>query len=582
MVSHVHRFPLKSILIAFTTADYHFEFPVDQYDDVAQVSMFLGIVCSVIMGVSCQFGDLVMGILSIVLRLAFQRQGATSFVGTQIINVIPQTIDTVLSKFNLDGQCTVYAVCPTCHCTYEPKFNLGSNIAVYPPRCSNKPNPDSDTCDEPLLQATPHNHPATTKPIKTFVYHHFHDYLAGLLSCQDIEELMDRSCDNLMSSMKDGPPSLVQDAFQAEFLREFEGPVEGRLFVDRGNEGRYVFALNVDFFDAEGLTQRGARTSCGIISCACLNLPLDIRYKPENMYLSIIPGPREPKLTELNHYIRPLVNDFVISWERGVHFSKTATHASGRDIRSAIGPVVCDLPGARKVSQAAGISSHFYCTVCNCYHLTTLGHIDFDAADWTPKDATELHHHAEQWKNAPTAKDREKAFKLNGIWWSELWRLPYWNPPRQLVVDSMHCLLEGLAQFHFCEVLNLTTASANDKPDVEPAFHYPFRLPEEHEAASMSEKELKQILGIHAFLISPIDVDELCIEESLSLLTDKLLRSNLGPLSFVARNVGAVPATGQSVNNQLGGSTPPGRITKVRWANALVDWVGCVFTPHLI
>ena len=65
------------------------------------------------------------------------------------------------------------------------------------------------------------------KPIKTFVYHHFHDYLAGLLSRQDIEELMDCSCNNLMSSMKDGPPSLVRDAFQAEFLRDFEGPMEG-------------------------------------------------------------------------------------------------------------------------------------------------------------------------------------------------------------------------------------------------------------------------------------------------------------------------------------------------------------------
>ncbi|KAF8219447.1 hypothetical protein L208DRAFT_1339989, partial [Tricholoma matsutake] len=120
VVSYVHRIPLKSVLIAFTTADHHFEFPVDQYDDVAQVSMFWGIVCSVIMGVSCRFGDLVMGILSIVLQLVFKRQGAASFAGVRIINGIPRTIDMVLSKFNLNGQCTVYAICPMCHCTYEP------------------------------------------------------------------------------------------------------------------------------------------------------------------------------------------------------------------------------------------------------------------------------------------------------------------------------------------------------------------------------------------------------------------------------------------------------------------------------
>jgi hypothetical protein len=121
-------FLLRSLLIAFNDSDQHFEFPIDQYDDMAQVSIFLGIVCSVIMGVSHRFGDLIMGILSIVLQLAFQSQGATSSARAQVINQILRTIDTVLSKFNLNGKSTVYAVCPTCHCTYEPKFKLGSDI----------------------------------------------------------------------------------------------------------------------------------------------------------------------------------------------------------------------------------------------------------------------------------------------------------------------------------------------------------------------------------------------------------------------------------------------------------------------
>jgi hypothetical protein len=270
-----------------------------------------------------------------------------------------------------------------------------------------------------------------------------------------------------------------------------------------------------------------------------LDLPLDIQYKPENMYLCIIPGPCKPKLTELNHHIWPLVDDFVISWKCGVHFSKTATHPPGRDTHSTIALVICDLPGAQKVSQAASISSHFYYTGCNCYHLTTLGCTYFDAPNWTPKDTAKLCRLAKEWKNALTAKNQEKAFKLNRIWWLELWQLPYWDPPQQLVVDSMHCLLEGLTQFHFCEVLNLTTASASDKPDVAPAFSYPFCFPDSHEIASISEKELKQISGIQVLLTSLIDDGDIAIEESLLLLADKLQRSNLGPLSFVACSVGA-------------------------------------------
>ena len=120
---------------------------------------------------------------------------------------------------------------------------------------------------------------------------------------------MDKSCDNLVESMKQPAPSFMGNVFEAEFLRTSEGPKLGTLFVDRQGGGGYAFSLNVDFFALEGMRIRGATTSAGIISLACLNLPLDVRYKPENMYLSIIPGPKEPHLTEVNHYIRPLMDD---------------------------------------------------------------------------------------------------------------------------------------------------------------------------------------------------------------------------------------------------------------------------------
>ena len=89
--------------------------------------------------------------------------------------------------------------------------------------------------------------------------------------------------------------------------------------MDRGNEGHYTFSLHIDFFNPQGMTMWGASTSSGIISMACLSLPLDVRYKPENMYLaSIIPGPKQPLLENLNHYICPLIAQLVISWKQGV------------------------------------------------------------------------------------------------------------------------------------------------------------------------------------------------------------------------------------------------------------------------
>ena len=74
--------------------------------------------------------------------------------------------------------------------------------------------------------------------------------------------------------------------------------------------------FHVDFFNSEGMTIYRATTSSGIIAAACLNLPLEICYKAENMYLvGVIPGPKEPHLMELNHYIRPVVDQLSDSWK---------------------------------------------------------------------------------------------------------------------------------------------------------------------------------------------------------------------------------------------------------------------------
>jgi len=287
--------------------------------------------------------------------------------------------------------------------------------------------------------------------MKPFVVYDFHDYLSSLLAQKDLEDMMDQFCDDLMASIKrnEPPPKYMSDVFHREFIQKLEGPTSRQLFIDRpGKEGHYLFALNVDFFNSEGITTRSASTSNGIISAACLNLPLDIRYKPENTYLAgVIPGPKEPHLTELNHYMRPVVDQLSASWERGVRFIHTANHHDGRDTHSVVANAVCDLPAARKVNQSANHSSHFYCSHCDCFHKSTCGQTDFES--WHLQDCRVLHTHAEIWKNAATRKEQENIFTMHGIHWSELWHLPYWDPPRMLVVDSMHCLLEGLAQFHF-------------------------------------------------------------------------------------------------------------------------------------
>lgn len=249
--------------------------------------------------------------ITINLRYAFMYLSGTCNPREEaIVNQVPATIETVLSKFNLEGKKTVLAACPDCHFTYYPSFQADSATPSYPTTCSHHPYPDAEVCGAQSIEIICTNGITTTCPLVPYHVYDFHDYLASLVSRKHIKTLADERCDNLMATVNAGtpPPSYVTDAFEVEFIRQSEGTEAGKLFVDRpGTEGHYLFAFNVDFFNSEGMRTRGARTSSGIIAAACLNLPLDIHYKPENMYLaSVIPGPKEPRLTELNHYLKPV------------------------------------------------------------------------------------------------------------------------------------------------------------------------------------------------------------------------------------------------------------------------------------
>ncbi|KAJ3495364.1 hypothetical protein NLJ89_g10637 [Agrocybe chaxingu] len=341
------------------------------------------------------------------------------------------------------------------------------------------------------------------------------------------------------------PPAFITSVFDADFIRNFKGP-GGTLFVDRPqNEGRYLFAFNVDFFSSECQTVRGASASSGIISAVCLNLPESIRYKKENMYIAgIISGLDEPHLTQLNHYMRPIVDDLLVSYKKGVHYSCTANHPTGKTTRSALSISVNDLPAARKVN--------------------------IEDTDWLPKNPALQRQKAEHWRNAESSSAQEKLFSENGLRWSELWRLPYWDPANMLVVDPMHCLLEGLAQYHFHEVLKLTETAANAKVDIPDAFEYAFPLPTDLDAEKykFGANDLKHIPQIQKLLISPIESTDGSVEPNFAQLQRGLEYKNWTALRFVSDTVRAQP-----LDTQRRKPTPPDHVfSKAQYVAALVLW----------
>jgi hypothetical protein len=170
--------------------------------------------------------------------------------------------------------------------------------------------------------------------------------------------------------------------------------------------------------------------------------------------VGIIPGPHEAPLTTLNHYLTPLVDDFLNFWHPGVRFSHTDGYKHGRLVRCAIVCIVCDLPAARKTSGFGPSSHSHFCAICHCTRQSH-GYGDIDYHLWRRRTKEECLASAKTFNEAETKSEQDAAFASSGVKWSELLRLPYFDPTRFVVIDAMHNLFLGLINEHFQNILGI-------------------------------------------------------------------------------------------------------------------------------
>jgi hypothetical protein len=273
---------------------------------------------------------------------------------------IPMVMKTVLSRFEsiLDDKVTIYATCPSCSCLYAPSDKIANT--GYVAKCENTRTQSSSTCNADLLEKK--------RPIRPFVLPCFYQYISKLLSNKEIETYLDKACEVGLDAARGSLPDPIVHPFQASFVRNLKGPDQEHLFIDGGSnrEARLIFGLNVDWFNFFRSTNRGVTTSTGVLILSCLNLPLHLRDKPEYMFVAVIPGPHSPPADEINHFLRPVIDAIRCSYYRGLQFNRTANFPHGRIVRCTIGPIVCDLPAARKI---AGIASYNtvqkFCSRCS-------------------------------------------------------------------------------------------------------------------------------------------------------------------------------------------------------------------------
>jgi hypothetical protein len=299
------------------------------------------------------------------------------------------------------------------------------------------------------------NGKAVYSPIKTYLHQDFRLWLARFLCRPDIEAFIQAS---------QRPPDIaddggVMDVLGSRAIRDFRGP-DNTLFL-RPVDGQYrlLFALSVDGFNP--LTNKVAkqvRTSTGIY-LICLNLPLAVRQQPHNMYLvGVVPGPNKPKEGELNHYLDLVVEDFKPFWNSGVVYTSTALHRNAMLCHAAIVSIICDALGAREVSGFPTITSAQFCIYCS---LPLSDIENFDSETWTKRTCEEHKKLAEEWRTAKLSSRLELQKMSHPARYTSLLGLPYFDPVRHTLIDTMHLLYLGLFERHCRSVWGMNVKFAD-------------------------------------------------------------------------------------------------------------------------
>ena len=239
----------------------------------------------------------------------------------------------------------------------------------------------------------------------------------------------------------------MEDIWDAPGLYEILGP-NGNPFIRKhtDDEGLYFFSFNMDSFNPFQLKQGGRSASVMGLYMVCLNLPPEMPFKPENMFLAgIIPGPHEPSKDEINNILAPLVDDLLESYITGIQYTCTWKYPSGRKTRCALALIICDLPAAHQALGFTGPQSANFCLYCKL-QLKNIKDLHFN--NWEPHTCEEHQSLAIQWHNALSEEQCAEITSNHGVQYSEFLRLPYIDPIRSLCVDPMHAFFLWIFSRH--------------------------------------------------------------------------------------------------------------------------------------
>ncbi|KAK7008220.1 hypothetical protein R3P38DRAFT_3365308 [Favolaschia claudopus] len=228
-------------------------------------------------------------ILSVALGL-LQAALASQGVVVQLPEIqLPKDIETVYRHYNQEPEIERVACCPKCFTIYQDNSKM-------PQYCPFKASRLSHECGTELWREQRFGKTAKSVPKMVYNTQKFSSWLEFFLSQQHIEDHLDAT----FQKARPTPGADMHDLHDT--------PAWADLLEFRTSKYHLVFGVYMDWFNPYGNKVAGKIVSCGAIVFVCLNLPLEIRYLPENLYIAgLTPSPSKPEATLLNHLMDPII-----------------------------------------------------------------------------------------------------------------------------------------------------------------------------------------------------------------------------------------------------------------------------------
>jgi len=346
----------------------------------------------------------------------------------------PATLPALKKFCKLDTtSCKKFTVCSKCHSLYSDLTIKYCKHIIFPA------NPNNLSCGSILLKSIKGQNDTETKLIPGKIYHY--NSLKASLSLLIQRKEFFEVAQHWRERSKFISHELLGDVYDGKVWKELE---ELGYFDSMYN---LAVTLNVDWFQPYSRVT----DSVGVIYLSILNLPHHIRYKQENVILvGIIPGPKEPKLT-INSYLSPLVDELKEFWE-GVDL-QTSEHTFLR-VRIALICISCDIPAVRKACGFVGHRATLGCSKCLCEftHLKGGGmKWSGEFGNWPLRTIEDHRNKCEKYLQCKNINQQTKFASENGVRFTVLLNVPYFNPVQNHVIDPMHNLLLGSSK-HMMEV----------------------------------------------------------------------------------------------------------------------------------